>query len=59
MSKKNNCEYCEDCIYIGEGDFICDRYYPPVTVKEDWMPTDYYCNCKACEECKYEEEENE
>ena len=56
MSKKGNCETCEDCLYIGEGDFICDRYYPPVIVKEDWTPTNYYCNCKACKEYAFEDE---
>jgi len=56
MGKKGNCEYCEDCIYIGEGDFVCDKYYPKMLVKEDWTPTDYYCNCKACKECAFEDD---
>ena len=61
MSKKKNgdCEYCEDCIYICEGDFICDRYSPPVLVKSDWEPTDYYCDCQACEDHIYEDEDSE
>lgn len=44
----NDCEYCEDCMYMCEGDFACMRYGHPVFVKEDWCPTEYYCDCKAC-----------
>ena len=44
----NNCEYCDDCLYICEGDFICSRFGRPVLVKVDWTPNDYYSNCKAC-----------
>ena len=52
----NNCEICEDCIYICEGDFICDKYGYPVLVKEDWCPTEFYSDCKACENYTNEEE---
>lgn len=38
------CDTCDNCIYIGEGDYICDVNY--VLVKEDHIPNeDYnYCN---------------
>lgn len=45
---RNNCEYCNECEYIGEGDFACMKYQHPVLVKTDWEPTDYYNDCKKC-----------
>lgn len=54
MGKKyrylNNCEICNECEYIGEGDFACMRYDFPALVKTDWEPTEYYSNCKKCRE---------
>lgn len=44
----NDCEMCDSCLYICEGDFICDRFSFPVLVKEDWTPTKYYNNCLKC-----------
>lgn len=35
---------CDFCIYLGEGDFQCDRH--DVLVVEDWTPTDEYMKCK-------------
>lgn len=32
---------CDNCIYIGEGDFICDR--KSELVIEDWFPVFGYC----------------
>lgn len=46
----NNCEQCDECQYIGEGDFACMKYNYPVLVKTDWTPTDYYNSCKKCRE---------
>lgn len=46
----NNCEQCDECEYICEGDFVCMKYGHPVLVKVDWSPTDYYNNCKKCRE---------
>ena len=31
------CETCDHCVYIGEGDFICDRRDEPVLVIDDWI----------------------
>lgn len=44
----NNCEICDECLYICEGDYICDKFGMPVLVKEDWTPTEYYSNCLKC-----------
>jgi len=35
--EERTCETCDHCIYIGEGDFICDRKDEPVLVIEDWI----------------------
>ena len=51
MSKRRKkikcCHYCDCCVYIGEGDYVCDRYYPFI-VMEDHCPNDNYglCNDK-------------
>lgn len=38
---------CDHCIYIGEGDFICDDAPGrPVTVVEDWQPNENYMQCR-------------
>lgn len=44
----NNCEICDECQYICEGDFICEKFGMPILVKEDWTPTEYYSNCLKC-----------
>lgn len=37
---------CEHCVYICEGDFICDKYAESVMVVSDWEPTDDYLKCR-------------
>lgn len=38
---------CDNCIYIGDGDFICDRGPgEPVLVVEDWEPNENYLMCR-------------
>ena len=32
------CETCDNCVYIGDGDFICDRCKDPELVIIDWQP---------------------
>ncbi len=54
--KKNRTEracdpaLCDNCIYMGEGDFICDRFADkggsPAMVMCDWDPTEHYMRCK-------------
>lgn len=55
MSKKQRTEQvcdpamCDHCLYIGEGDFICDLHGlgtdKTVFVLEDWEPTEHYLQC--------------
>lgn len=46
LESKPICLNCDHCIYIGEGDSICDADYEPVCIIADWEPTDdfWYCN---------------
>lgn len=40
---------CDSCQYIGEGDFVCDRYLnqpDKVMVVENWLSTENYLQCK-------------
>lgn len=42
---------CSHCEYIGEGDFICDRFpdkrgNPAIVVMSDWEPTEDYLKCR-------------
>ena len=45
-------ETCDHCIYLGEGDFICDKDFGEddviegVFVMEDWEPTGMYLYCR-------------
>lgn len=39
---------CDDCLYIGEGDFVCDRHiHEPdrALVIDEWEPTENYMQC--------------
>lgn len=36
---------CDNCTYLGEGDFLCDKHQ--VIVVEDWTPTEDYMKCKS------------
>ena len=46
------CINCDHCIYIGEGDSICDADDEPKIVLGDWEPTDdfWWCNGSEYEE---------
>ena len=37
------CHLCEDCVYIGEGGYICSLNNEVVI--ENWEPTKFYCHC--------------
>jgi len=39
------CEYCENCIPIGEGDHICTECGEPKMVISDYIPTSEYLAC--------------
>ena len=47
--KKIYCEpsVCDNCIYIGEGDFVCEELQEIVV--SDWQPTDEYIGCERGE----------
>ncbi len=36
---------CDCCLYVGEGDFLCDRHMEIVV--SDWVPTENYLMCQA------------
>lgn len=38
------CSNCDHCVYIGDGDYICD-VDEPVVVMEDHCPNDNYIYC--------------
>lgn len=44
---------CDYCMYIGEGDFICDSHplFDYVMVMSDWEPTVYYQHCIEKAQC--------
>lgn len=35
---------CNFCVYLGEGDFMCDKHN--VLVVDEWDPTEDYMKCK-------------
>ena len=48
--KKRVCapEFCYNCRYIGEGNFICDKYIDDpdrVLVVDEWEPTENFMQC--------------
>lgn len=47
--KKKECfcdpAVCDHCMYICEGDFICNEQVEPVMVIADWTPTEDYLWC--------------
>lgn len=43
MSNSATCETCVRCLYVGEGDFICDEL--GCLIKEDFSPNDDYFCC--------------
>lgn len=49
MEDANICLTCSNCIYIGEGDSICDADDTPMLVLEDFTPTDDYWWCAGSE----------
>ena len=36
-------EVCDDCVYICEGDFLCEKQQEIVVA--DWQPTEYFMQC--------------
>lgn len=50
--KPKICITCSHCVYIGEGDYICDAD-EPIVVMEEHCPNENYC---CCNEADWEEE---
>ena len=50
--KENPCDpnLCDHCMYIGDGDFVCDLHglgpEETVFVMEDWEPTEHFLQCR-------------
>ena len=40
-----NCHNCNNCTYIGEGDYICDM--TTEVVISEWQPTEDYYSCEG------------
>ena len=40
---------CDHCMYIGEGDFVCDDHPDGefVLVMSDWEPTELFMHCET------------
>ena len=59
LDKANICLTCDHCVYIGEGDSICDANEPRI-ILADWEPTDDYWYCAGCDyECDEEEDDED
>lgn len=43
------CLTCEHCIYICEGDYICDVEKIPVLIMEEHCPNENYWYCASSE----------
>lgn len=42
--KEKDCFECEECLYIGDGDFACMKDIP-VIVMEEYFPTEEFNYC--------------
>lgn len=49
MTNERSCEYCEHCIYVGDGGFWCEEHEDMVA--DDWD----FSDAEICD--KYDEEE--
>lgn len=49
FDEQSICHNCSHCIYIGEGDSICDADDEPKIVLGDWSPTDDFWWCAGSE----------
>ena len=43
--KRAMCEYCENLVAAGEGDYICNECSQPVMPISEYTPTDEYLEC--------------
>ena len=45
LENEKICHYCEHCIYICEGDYICAKHQ--CIVIGEWEPTEEFCHCEG------------
>ncbi|MFA7119869.1 MAG: hypothetical protein WC277_00145 [Bacilli bacterium] len=45
-NKEVNCFNCDNCLYIGEEDYICEDLGKPLIVIADHQPYQYFNSCK-------------
>lgn len=45
MEEIKICNNCSHCIYVGEGDYICDVDDMPIIVMEDHQPNENFICC--------------
>ena len=46
-NKKAHCEYCSNCIPIGEGNHVCVTEDMPKMVLTDYAPAEHYLWCRG------------
>ena len=57
MEEPKICINCSHCIYIGEGDYICDADNEPIIIMEEHTPNENYWCCAGSEWENDEDEE--
>lgn len=45
MTDSVNCYFCSNCVYIGNGGYMCSQNNNVVI--EDWMPSDDFFSCNG------------
>ncbi|CUU47307.1 hypothetical protein [Clostridium beijerinckii] len=49
------CEDCDECTYIGEGDYVCIKDEPKIVITEFIIATDDYGQCGNKNKRSYQE----
>ena len=49
-NKNRDCKRCSECVYVGEGDFVCMLNMPPIIVIENFVPTNDFGDCEKPKE---------
>lgn len=44
------CQNCDECVYIGEGDYACMKEEPKIVLTEHVIPTDDFGWCNSAED---------
>lgn len=45
--EKRGCHNCANCIYVGEGDYLCNDGKPETVITEFSAPTEYFFACEG------------